>query len=183
MPSIESQSKPPFSVMPITGRMLSPINGMVKLLLINGGMGNTILCGKGKEYIMASSNKKKHRSIRKPKSLHPNKKKIISLLDAYFSNMARKRAGGLCEICHKAGSQTHHFFPKKMHGAVRFDVRNLIFLCFYDHIIKIHRGGCNEQARDVLIKREGQKAFEALKIEAYKVKKLDLISLYEEFIK
>jgi len=91
------------------------------------------------------------------------RRKLIEKLDYTCSQITKGNAGGLCEICGKAGAGTHHFFGKHIHGSIRWDLNNLLYLCFACHIRKVHQQGDTEQARDVLIKRIGLPEFLALK--------------------
>jgi hypothetical protein len=87
-------------------------------------------------------------------------------LIALWSKAVRKSWGGLCAICGKAGNQSHHYFGKKAHPSVMFEVINGIFCCFYCHIIRIHRAGDTEPARDALIDHIGITRFDWLKKKA-----------------
>ena len=74
-----------------------------------------------------------------------------------------------CGICGNGGNQAHHYFGKKAYPHVMFDIRNGMWACFGCHIIKTHRMGNAEMARDAIIKRIGVKEFEELKLAAYKI--------------
>jgi Bacteriophage Lambda NinG protein len=92
---------------------------------------------------------------------------LIRDLDKVCSNFTKNRANGVCELCGKAGTASHHHFSKKAFPNLRFNLDNLIWLCFYCHMIRIHRQGQYELARELLIKRLGEGGFLDLKNTAY----------------
>jgi 5-methylcytosine-specific restriction endonuclease McrA len=111
-----------------------------------------------------------------PAQLRAKEMKVAVIdLDHICSLIARGRANGLCETCGRAGSQTHHFFSKKMHAAVRWDTDNLLWLCFGCHIGKIHREGYTEGAREVMIERLDEKGFAELKERADQLYKFSIL--------
>ena len=82
-----------------------------------------------------------------------------------------------CAVCGKEGTAAHHFFGWKACSNVRYNSDNLVWLCYYDHIGKVHQQGLTEPAREKILERIGPERFEALKTEAYKVKKWTLDEL------
>jgi len=124
--------------------------------------------------------------LKRRKTLYPKKKSpkksrkaLVDKLDSILSHITRNNANGICEVCGKAGSQVHHFFSKKVHSAVRWDEDNLISICFFCHIIKIHRQVDIEDAREALIHRIGEQRFSDLKTRAHEIKKVTLQDIEE----
>lgn len=106
----------------------------------------------------------------KPMTKAKEKAKIKSLvneLTKLCGCICSKNAKGLCEICGKIGSASHHIFSKKAFPHLRFYVPNLIFCCFPCHIRKIHQQAQGELARDCAINRATLAEFEDLKQKAY----------------
>ena len=113
------------------------------------------------------------------------RKRLISELDQLISQVCKKRWGGRCGICGGPGSQAHHYFSRKSYGSVRWDMENLIWLCFSCHIRRVHQGGDVELARDAIIHKLGVDGFDRLKVRANKVCKitvLDLIKIRESLL-
>ena len=111
---------------------------------------------------------KKDKTLPKIKKIKVNKKKLLLSLKNICSKLANQQANGECEICHKAGSQAHHHFSKKAFPHLQFELGNLLWLCFFCHIRRIHQQGQYELARDALIVRLGSEGFQDLKKLAYK---------------
>ena len=82
---------------------------------------------------------------------------------ALWSKAIRALWGGRCAMCGNAGSQAHHFFGKKAYPAVKFDLDNGVFLCFFCHIRKLHQQGDTEPAREQLLLKIGTRRFNALR--------------------
>ena len=127
------------------------------------------------------------KDTKKTKRKKPRRSKLIKDIDHLCSKQCSTNVGGICEVCSKIGTQTHHHFSKKAFPHLRFDMRNLIWLCFFCHIRKIHQQGQYELAREVLVKRFGEDGFSLLKRDAYqhyggkyKVTIKDLDNLYKE---
>jgi 5-methylcytosine-specific restriction endonuclease McrA len=95
------------------------------------------------------------------------KDKLIKELTKICSCICSKNAKGLCEICGKIGNASHHIFSKKAFPHLRFDLKNLIWVCFFCHIRKIHQQAQGELARDSAINRATLAEFEDLKQKAY----------------
>lgn len=125
--------------------------------------------------------------VKKVKAIKiPSRKRLVSELDTLNSANCCIGQNGVCMMCGKAGTQAHHFFGKKAHGSVRWEQDNMMWLCFYCHIIRIHRGGEAEEARDKLIEKIGKERFDKLKGKAHQVVKYsiqDLMSLRERLSK
>jgi hypothetical protein len=98
---------------------------------------------------------------KKPKKLTRAKRKKALLV--LWSAAVCIEWRGFCAVCGKAGNQAHHFFGKKAHPSVMFDIKNGLWCCFYCHIIRIHRSGDTEPARDALISHIGPLEFARLK--------------------
>lgn len=120
------------------------------------------------------------------KKVTPNKQKAIKkALDNVWRDTIHKIYGGVCSACGKSGVQAHHFFGRKAYPSVKWDVDNGVALCVGCHIMKVHRNGQTEIARDALIKRIGQIKFEELKKRANETrhyKMPDLIALKEQLV-
>ena len=58
--------------------------------------------------------------------------------DKLFSEYVRKKAGGVCEHCHKVFGykrlQASHYFGRR-NKALRWDIVNVSALCFYCHMV------------------------------------------------
>jgi hypothetical protein len=111
--------------------------------------------------------KKKVKASPKPVKAKSERKKLKLKLKSICSKACSSQAGGMCEICDKAGTQAHHMFSKKAFPYLEFNLDNLIWLCFFCHIRRIHQQGQYELARDILIKRLGTARFQSLKDMAY----------------
>jgi hypothetical protein len=96
-------------------------------------------------------------------------KKLTKECKALCSHICRLRWDGKCGVCGKEGTAAHHFFGWKACSAVRFDRDNLIWLCYYDHIGKVHQQGLTEPAREAIINKIGQDEFDKLRSRAYQV--------------
>jgi hypothetical protein len=55
--------------------------------------------------------------------------RLIKRAENACSRLTEKRAGGTCECCGRRGNQTAHGFGKQAHPEVRFDGRNLFWVC------------------------------------------------------
>jgi 5-methylcytosine-specific restriction endonuclease McrA len=108
-----------------------------------------------------------------------DRKKLILELDALASQVCRIIWNHKCAMCGGAGSQTHHFFTKRAHGATRWDLDGLIWLCFGCHIYKVHSKGDTETIRDAIIKRTGIVRFNSLKVRAAVVRKYSMVDLLD----
>lgn len=127
---------------------------------------------------MVKVNKKPKKAVFPAK--FPKKKAIVKgrlsdikarkkfILDIW-SEAVRLIWNGKCGMCGNGGSQAHHYFGKKAYPHMMFTPDNSMWACFGCHIIKIHRMGNNEKARDAIIKRIGAEKFAKLKLEAYKI--------------
>ena len=94
-------------------------------------------------------------------------KKLTKECKALCSQICREIWGGKCAVCGKEGTAAHHFFGWKACSAVRFDLDNLVYLCYYDHIGKVHQQGLTEPVREKIIERIGQDRFDVLRERAY----------------
>ena len=74
--------------------------------------------------------------IKKKKS---NRQKLIKQLDELASKIVRKR-DGRCMLCgNKETLQAHHYIVTKGRSTkYRWDLRNLITLCYACHLYKVH---------------------------------------------
>jgi len=109
----------------------------------------------------------------------PTKKQLTKENDALWSAIVRRNWDGLCAVCGRPGSQSHHFFGKKSCSALRWVPENGLYMCFHDHIGLIHQQGQTEPARDALIKKIGFEKFQKLKENAHAVKKITIDMLLE----
>ena len=118
----------------------------------------------------SSSKKVKNVSPKKVKVAKPkvNKKRLLKSLEDICSQLCSINATGMCEICGKVGTQAHHVFSKKSFPSLRYNLDNLIWLCFFCHIRRTHQQGQYELVRDAMIKRLGVEGFDSLKELAYK---------------
>lgn len=114
--------------------------------------------------------KKKAKKARKFTKTDEKKliKKLTRECKTLCSQICRLMWDGKCAVCGKPGTAAHHFFGWKACSAVRFTADNLIWLCYYDHIGKIHQQGLTEPARVELIRRIGQERFNSLYERAFK---------------
>lgn len=97
-------------------------------------------------------------------------KKLSKDLKNLCSRVCRLLWKGRCATCGKEGSAAHHFFGWKACTALRFTLENLVWLCFYCHIGKVHQQGLTEPVRIELIKRIGQARFDELYSIAFRPK-------------
>ena len=86
---------------------------------------------------------KKARKKKDPKKARKKKdpkKAIENELDRVCSLYARNR-DKFCQKCGKSYGRisAHHAFGKKAHSSLRYDVMNLVGLCFYCHMEWAHR--------------------------------------------
>jgi 5-methylcytosine-specific restriction endonuclease McrA len=114
------------------------------------------------------------RSVPKPikKKKGPKKwtksdeKKLIKKLEkeckALCSQITRINWKGKCAFCGSDGSASHHFFGWKACSKVRYQLENLVWLCYACHIHKVHQQGLTEPVRVEIIKRVGQDTFDKL---------------------
>jgi 5-methylcytosine-specific restriction endonuclease McrA len=120
--------------------------------------------------------------IKKPKG--SNTKAIKKDLDKLWSKITHEQYDHTCSVCGlRYGLAAHHFFGKKAYPAVKWDIDNGVLLCVGCHIMKVHRKGQTEIARDALIGRIGQDQFDELKKRANQVNRYrmaDLIALKVE---
>jgi len=108
-----------------------------------------------------------------------NKKRLTAELDALCSQICRDRWGHRCAICGGPANQVHHFWGKRSCGVLRFELDNLLAVCFACHIRKIHQQGLTEPARDALIQKIGLERFEELKARVHDVQKITMGCLEE----
>ena len=114
------------------------------------------------------------------------RKRLVDELDGLASQLCRLNWNMRCGMCGKEGTQSHHYWTKRAHGAIRFDCRGHIWLCYSCHIFKVHGKGDTETARDAIINRVGQESFDALKRESQTVRKYtmdDLRNIKESLIR
>lgn len=112
----------------------------------------------------------------------PDRKKLVKELDKLWSQAVHLIYKNRCGGCSKNGNQAHHCFTKKAHPSVRWELDNGILMCFGCHILKVHRRGNYEFARDILIERIGMERFIELKEKANRyvpLKVPDLLALKE----
>jgi len=130
--------------------------------------------------------KTKKKKVKKPVKLTLTKlraiekaqiKKLTKENKAICSQICRLQWNEKCPICGKQGTSAHHFFGWKACSNARYISDNLIWVDFGCHIGKIHQQGLTEPAREKILERIGEERFEALKTEAYKVKKWTLDEL------
>ena len=121
--------------------------------------------------------KQKKKKVKKALSetqLRIAEKKLVKKLSKDLKNLCskacRKLWKGKCAMCGKPGSAAHHFFGWKACSSVRFDVENLVWLCFFHHIGQVHQQGLTEPVRIELIKRIGQAGFDDLYKRAFQPK-------------
>ena len=105
--------------------------------------------------------------IKNKKKKKPRRTKLLKDIEHLCSELCKVGAGGLCEICGKVGTQAHHHFSKKAFPHLRYELKNLVWTCFFCHIIKIHRQGQYELSRQRLVSRLGEEGFIQLRDSAY----------------
>lgn len=130
--------------------------------------------------------KTKKKKVKKPVKLTLTKQRAIEKKEmkrlekenkSFCSQICRLIWNNKCAVCGKEGTAAHHFFGWKACSNVRYNSDNLVWLCYYDHIGKVHQQGLTEPTREKILERIGPERFEALKTEAYKVKKWTLDEL------
>ena len=74
-----------------------------------------------------------------------------------------------CQLCGKKDNlHQHHILSKGRHFAVRYDPDNIITLCYYCHLIKVHSEG-NQELGLYLISKHGQAWFDKLRAKAKQI--------------
>lgn len=69
----------------------------------------------------------------------PTIKSLKNKADRKWAESVKRNAKGRCERCGKyEGVQSHHVVGRQNH-ALRFDVRNGVALCWYDHYVFAHQ--------------------------------------------
>ena len=118
---------------------------------------------------------------RKKPAKGSSKKKQIGELQGELKSLCSKitslRWGGKCAICSKAGTAAHHFFGAKACSSLRWVPDNLVWLCFYCHMIKNHRQGLTEPVRVALVEKIGAERFAELYSLAFKPQKVTIDSM------
>jgi len=102
----------------------------------------------------------------KKKKAKPKKspeRKLIETIDDIDSIICLIVNDFKCILCGGTANQTHHYFHKASHGAVRFDPDNHCPMDFGCHNFIVHTKGDTEDLRDNLIKRISQPVFDNLK--------------------
>lgn len=97
-----------------------------------------------------------------PKKLS-ERKKLVRTLDNLVSRIVQHESSHKCELCGKPCTQCHHYFGRRKYS-VRWDLRNLVAVCWACHRYKCHQD--YEHCRDYLIKRIGEEAFYELKLKS-----------------
>ena len=117
-----------------------------------------------------------------------SRSKIIKAMDHLVSQEVKRLAGGKCERCHRPSPKTgcSHYFSRRYIGT-RWNLENLCWLdwgCHYNWAEKEKNPG--GWYYDFMLKRLGEKKFEALKVKAYGVNRWptsDLEILLDQFRK
>jgi hypothetical protein len=133
--------------------------------------------GKNVKPVISSGSKKTKAPGQK--NTRAPRKKLIQELDRLCSQITRINWRRKCATCGKAGTQAHHYFGKKACSSLRWTEDNLVWLCFYCHIVRIHREGLVEPARYALINKIGIDRFNGLYLEAFKPQKKSVPDLLE----
>lgn len=98
----------------------------------------------------------------------------IRLADAQVSRLVRDMAGQRCERCHRSSDQVQltcsHFYGRR-HESTRMDLENLASLCVGCH--QYFEGEKNGDYLEWMIRRLGQRRFDALKVRAMSYGKKD----------
>lgn len=101
--------------------------------------------------------------IEKPKKRKSNPiKRLRQEADTLFSKACFKHWGNKCPICGREATATHHFIPKSISSALRYEVLNGVPLDYICHIVEIHTRG-NPLALEGIIKARGQAWYDRLK--------------------
>ncbi len=98
-------------------------------------------------------------------------KKVMNQAKSVCSKACKEDWNGTCAMCGKQGTAAHHFFGWKICSNVRFNLDNLVWLCYSCHIHKVHQQGLTEPIRDAIVKRIGTAKFKKLKDKSHLVKK------------
>jgi hypothetical protein len=105
--------------------------------------------------------------IKKKPTKKEKLKQLMKDLASLYSRIVSYEWDGKCALCGRYGTQAHHFFTKKAHPSVKWEIDNGCWMCFTCHIRKVHQKGETEALRDIYIKKIGQKRFDEIKHYAY----------------
>lgn len=84
-----------------------------------------------------------------------NKQKLRSRADKLWFGAVLLKYGDKCEVCGEQAVQAHHFFPKSLYPALRYDIDNGVPLCMKHHFLHHHRG--DPSIHLAIISRRGKK--------------------------
>lgn len=87
--------------------------------------------------------------------MKPQKAKLRSEADKLWYEAILKMANYKCEVCGKKAIQAHHFVPKSLSNALRFQLINGVALCIQCHFSHHHRGDPKIHAE--IIKKRGKR--------------------------
>lgn len=93
------------------------------------------------------------------------RKRLEKQLDSLWAQIAHSKAKN-CQwpACVNTERLTaHHFFHKAQGLHARWDLRNVVVLCYAHHIFQVHTKGDTEPIRDIMIRNLGLDEFEHLK--------------------
>ena len=110
--------------------------------------------------------------------MRDKRKTLRNKADKLFSQICLK--GKRCEFCGKPATQPHHFLPKSLSSALRYDLQNCIPLCAKCHWLWHNRADGEIYAKIVL--GRGQKWADYIKRNRKKMVKTTL-AWYEQAIK
>ena len=119
------------------------------------------------------------------KKKEPSKKYLREKADKLARLCALKKNGEVCEYCGKTENiQVHHFIPRSDSAYLRYNLKNLVCLCSYCHIIKLHRKA-DPDIVPYIIKSRGQDWYDnlkALKKKGLEAKSITTVKYYQEVI-
>ena len=67
------------------------------------------------------------------------KQKLRSQADRLWFIAVFKKYGNRCELCGDTANQAHHFYPKGLYPALRYEIANGIPICMKHHFLHHHR--------------------------------------------
>lgn len=101
------------------------------------------------------------------------RKKSIKTLKRELTNACsqytKKKTKGKCEMCGKEGINAHHIYSKGRFGAIRYDIDNLVWLCFDCHFNGAHGG--NPDYFKWLLRYKRQEELDRIKAKGQAIKK------------
>ena len=98
--------------------------------------------------------------MKSQKRYNLKKKRKCREADKLWQQAIFKKYGEFCEVCGKPSGPPHHFVPKSLSAALRYDLKNGVPLCTGCHFAHHHKSDPEIHAR--IIEKRGQKWYNYL---------------------